>query len=458
MINPAELRFPAHWVGAIYQAMCVAFPPDLIREFWESHRAVDGKRLPLVQLFKHLMDRHATVPAAYDYAVTNSLELFLHRHDINPEEFVRFASYMSSYHPFYSPEQILFRATKPLVSKLASLYDPRRAVISFLQHVADSVMPGHITRSLKAIDKRTHIITLQYPGVERFPFEHDYHFYCRIQVVNAPSVFGYPPFTRWEPLADARSVEQCLKAGEHVVVDGARVLVNGKCYGTVIPSFIQACAERLDLSLARSGPRDRPAVLMERSYRCPVRGRVVLAEGCMYDAPFYLARIGYDPIPVNKEDYVRSLFTLVKNADRIADKKVVEVHAALTASPLRLVYTAAEQRFDVFALDQAGECEPRMLMSLSGTEARILRCLVLRQAADDLSAAVRCLDIAREVYAIGPQSRLSGHRSFYVSLKRLMRKMDRLTPANLRLRTVSSGRSKSVELRFFGGRPQYVER
>jgi hypothetical protein len=427
--------------------MCVAFSPALIREFWENHRAVDDEPLPLADLFRLLMDKHATVPAAYDYRVTNSLEPFLLAQGLDSEEFVKFASYMSSYHPYYSPEQILFRATKPILSKLATIYDPRRAVVALLQQVVSSIMPEHVSRSVKRVGSRSNIIVLRYPGVDRFPFVHDYHYYCRIQIVHAPSIFGYPPFTQWIPLSDARPVDRCLIAGERVAIDGGELRINGRLHGHVVPSFVLACRERHGLALGPSTTTDRAVVLVDSEYCCPTRRRVVLTEGCLYDAPYYLTRIAYDPIPVEKEDYVRRLFTLVANADRIADKKVIEMHNALTSSRIRIVYNGAEQRCEVLAATTGPDPQLRRLLSLAGTEARIMRCLAYRLAESrSRGLSVSCLDIVREVYGFAEDSRPKGHRSFYVALKRLTQKVNRDAAGNLKLHTVSYGRSKSIQV------------
>jgi len=458
MTDPAKLRFPAHWVGAVYQAMCAAFAPDTIRAFWDEHRAVEGVQLPLVDLFKLLMDRHATVPAAYDYRVTNALEPFLLEHGVDPEEFVRFASYMSSYRPFYSPQQILFRATKPVLLKLAALYDPRRAVVALLQNVANSITPEQIVRSVKKLGPRDHIITLRHPDVSRFPYEHDYHFYCRIQIMYAPSVFGYPPFTHWTPLSDARPVERCLRAGERVVVDEEVLRINGKVYGAVLPSFGRACREQHDLAAGLGAGEDCPVVLVERTYVCPLRKRAALTKGCMYGAPYYLARIGYDPIPVDKEDYVRRLFTLVRNADREADKKVTDMHALLTSQEVRVVYSPREQRCDVLALDTSQPPNPSRLLSLSGMEARILRCTIEKLAASgERSMCVPCMDIIRDAYGFGKDSKPKGHRSFYVSLKRLTAKVNRHASERMTLKVVSQGRTKAVEIACPAGQVEYSE-
>ncbi len=457
MTDPNQLRFPTHWAGAIYQAMCVAFAPALIREFWEAHRVVDGTPLSLVELFTLLMDKHATVPAAYDYRVTNALEMFLVRHGIDAEEFVRFASYMSSYHPYYSPEQILFRATKPIVARLATIYDPRRAVVALLQQVASSIMPEHVARSVKKVGPRSHIITLRYPGAREFPFDHDYHYYCRIQIVHAPSVFGYPPFTRWEPLSDARPVAACLVGGEEVTLDGGVLRLNGVPHGRVLPSFVAECRDRFDLALGPSTTTDRQVVAVDKEYRCPLRRRVVLTAGCLYNAPYYLARIGYDPIPVEKEDYVRRLFTLVANADRVADKKVMEVHAVLTAGIVRVVYTSAAQHCEVLAVEPGTGSPPRSLLSLTGTEARILNTLVRTLSQSDTAAeSPSCSDVIREIYGNGREDKPRGHRSFYVALKRLVEKVNRHAGRGLSLRTVSFGRVKKIRIESPGGRIEYV--
>jgi hypothetical protein len=458
MTDPADLRFPAHWVGAVYQAMCAAFEPDTIRAFWEDHTRVGREELPMADLLRMLMDRHATVPAAYDYQVTNALEPFLLRHGVDAEEFVKFASYMSSYHPFYSPEQILFRATKPVLLKLSALYDPRRAVIALLQNVASSITPEQTVRSVKKTGPRSHIITLRHPGVPRFPYEHDYHFYCRIQIVNAPSVFGYPPFTHWNPLSDARPVERCLLGGERVVVDGGLLVINSNAYGTVLPSFGRACRERFDLTAGLAAGEDCPVVLVERNYLCPVRKRVALTKGCLYGGPYYLAEIGYDPIPVEKEDYVRRLFTLVKNADREADKKVTDMHALLTSRAIRVVYSAERQRCEVTAHDSPQMPNPRLLLSLSGMEARILRYVVSNLArSGERLAVVPCMEIVRDAYGFGRDSKPRGHRSFYVSLKRLAAKVNRDAAEGMALRVVSHGRTKAVELTCPAGPVEYAE-
>ncbi|MBD3243293.1 MAG: hypothetical protein GF331_22070 [Chitinivibrionales bacterium] len=456
MSDTAAMRFPTHWVGAIYQAMCVAFGPELIRAFWRNHRCVDGETLPLAELFRLLMDRDATVPAKYDYTVTNALELFMLEHGVEPDDFVRFASYMSSYHPFYSPQQILFRATKPIVAKLATLYDPRQAVVTLLQQVTSSIMPGHIAKRVKTVDKRTYVIVLRLPDGDKFPFRHDYHYYCRIQIMHAPSIFDYPPFSGWVPLSDARPLEACLNAGERVAMENGVVTVNGARIGKVVPSFVEACRERHDVAIGKSTVRDCPVVLVEREYRCPVRGRVVLAEGCLYDAPYYLARISYDPIPVQRDDYVKRLLTLVTNADRVADKRVNEMHARLTANSIRVVYHDEHQLCDIEAADADSPHDAHTLLSLSGTEARILSCLASRLADADSSAlTVPCTDVIRDVYDVRPHDSPRRYRSFYVSLKRLTAKIKTQAADGLRMRTVSAGRSKRVEITCPSGSFEY---
>lgn len=458
MTRPEDLRFPTHWVGAVYQAMCAALSPELIREFWEQHRVVESEPLPLVTLFNLLMDKHATVPAVYDYRVTNSLELFCVEHDIDPEEFVRFASYMSSYHPFYSPEQILFRATQPIVSKLATIYDTRRAVISLLQQVTSSITPEHVARSIKKVGPRDNIITLRYPGVDKFPFTHDYHFNCRIQISHAPSIFGAPPFSRWVPLADARLVEVCLRGGETVAIEDRMLKVNGEVLGQVVPSFVEHCRDRHDLALGPATTVDRPVVLVEKDYRCPKRKRTVLARGCVYDAPYYLARIGYDPIPVDKEDYVRRLFTMVSNADRVADRKVTEMHAVLTSSRLQVVFDADEQSCRILADDRGDDGAPMALLTLNGVEARAMCALVQRLVASgETSVLVPCQDIVGDVYGFDSTTRPRGHRGFYVALKRMIAKVNRDAGQGMQLRMESFGRAKKVQVSCPAGPVSYQE-
>jgi hypothetical protein len=49
----------------------------------------------------------------------------------------------------------------------------------------------------------------------------------------------------------------------------------------------------LELRYSGTPAPDREIILMESDFHCPIRGIKVLIKGCVYDAPLFLARIGF---------------------------------------------------------------------------------------------------------------------------------------------------------------------
>jgi|WetSurMetagenome_2_1015567.scaffolds.fasta_scaffold00027_65 hypothetical protein len=315
----------------LYATMLLELPRDRVREFWHGHPLKAGDApVEDADVLRHIWEEDGHVDLAYGLSVLNSLEPFLVSQGIPALEFVdRFIAGLNK-GAMVGVGSILC-ALAPLLRTMFSSRD-------VLHFANKDVLPGIVRKVVPSLDCRmvkhetragraSSVLLLQFdrPLVQGLRFCDPYLFFAR-PLQLAPTRFGLPPFDEVRLMSDTRNVDDIIEK-RLFSFDKNEVRIHGRPTGSFV-RFREYCRKN-GLSPDVLDAPDRPVVEIAKGYRCPVRKREVLMEGCVYGAPFYLVGLRYRLAAQPPDHFLAPMINETISGKSEAWRKAAEKHADL---------------------------------------------------------------------------------------------------------------------------------
>ncbi|HKP95499.1 MAG TPA: hypothetical protein VJ385_07065 [Fibrobacteria bacterium] len=427
--NPGP-AIPGGPIRGVLLMMLEQMPIEEIRSFWRSHViTIDGKKLLEGELYRHLWENKDGLRQYHVEMIYSSLQYFLWCRGRSIESFITERFYRLEQGGIWkSSEHIAW--SKDFLPQLYKDPDPMLTLEKALCHYCTRAVPGS--------DCRIAYLKVDEGWIESvfsFAFDAQFHFrnlflFSHISLVGArifPGLFGLPEFEKVRPLADCLHPAHILWGKDWEIKKG-RFFIEGDPYGELVRFSEWSRSQSLQFQGINVPERD--VILMDRDYLCPLRRSPVLLQNCIYDAPLYLARIGF-PRKANFEQFGgatpymdKILSGLTKDDTEEWQRLGKKYHELLQASSEKLV-------FEYRALSQALLLNGKTL--ISGVPAKILWKILVANGQGQSSFDFRAFKYDPEIFADSKRS------SFETRWNRLRTK---LAEATNRVHMEKIGRGK----------------
>lgn len=301
-VTPIKMRNDI--LKLLYGGMLLELPQSLVREFWARHplpddTANDGERL----LFSTIWQEKKYSSLEYVIKVLNDVEPFFLANNIDTVSFIR-KTFLRIHKGMLISAKSILRWGKPFLSYFYIENDPRPLILRIIDYFSEQLASGIVHKQVKnQLDGLYNSATLlvMYSDaikqlqlhkkvfVKEFP-PYDCELWTAMLVQSIPLCMQMAPFEQLQMVSDCRSLEQVVP-DTPVRVDGDRVLVDGKNFGTLM-SFKMFCDKR-GINLNRYKIPPRQIVYCSEDFYCRNRKRNVLHADCAYGAPVYLYSFKY---------------------------------------------------------------------------------------------------------------------------------------------------------------------
>jgi hypothetical protein len=415
--------------SALYVATMDVLDVSAIREFWLAHPLERGGRLlSEVELYRALWRIEGTISAHYCQWIWNDIEPFLYRHGMRGEGLIRDEILRMN-------QSLMFKASHVLgwiKETLPNLYrdsNPMLTVVDILGSWSEGAFPGSWCETLR---HRRHggwdeAVSAWIPSPDfSFRFFYPVELHSTPFHKAIPRYFGMPPYDQARPIADCRPLSAILW-NESVEIQAEVCVVDGRRVGDVIAFSEWLRQEELDLKRARIP--DWPVIRIDRDYVCPKRERVVLLEGCVYDAPLYLASFRFrSDVSLqafsNAGAYLDKITNELLQSDEAAWAPFVAIHEQLIAS--------AEEKLSFEFLRGADALRLNGKTLFTGVPARLLFKILVAHTRGQKTFDYRSFKLDPELF------RDPKRTGFEVRFRRLLERLARDAPA-LKLQRTREG-------------------
>ncbi len=348
--NPGP-DMPCSPARGLLLGMLERFSIPEIRAFWQAHPlVVQDRQLSELEGYRYLWKATGMMNQYYWNEVNHSMDAFLRERGIRLDD-------MFGPHYYRIDQGGIWTLTETITwvkNFLPKLYldpEPMLSVEQALCGWGMQAVPGsscQIPYLKKTKDRIETVFSFAPDGEFRFRsfFYYDPTIFSGMCVF--PNYFGLPPFEEARMVADCRHPDHVLWETPWEIRNGA-FLIEDERFGTVVD--YSAWASAMNLKFQGTPVPDRKVILMEKDYRCRSRDSVVLREGCIYDAPLYLARISYPRLSNlsrfgNSQVYLDNVLRSISFPESDAWRKLEQKYAdLLDAAGKKLIFeyrTAAQ--------------------------------------------------------------------------------------------------------------------
>lgn len=181
--------------------------------------------------------------------------------------------------------------TEPSIGRLFKEMDVREAMLRInvtMARKANPEQPSELLKFWNSSDGMRNVLFLSMidPDYTRAVPPCDYENTIITLAQYMPFRFGGPPIEEYTLHCQYMSPFDVIEESERPRIDNGIFYVGDVRYGRVEPFY--DFLKRKRIKLHKYVPPNSNVVVMERQYKCPLRGRVVLRRGCAYGAPFCL--------------------------------------------------------------------------------------------------------------------------------------------------------------------------
>jgi hypothetical protein len=280
-------------VRGTFLSMLERYGLEEVRTFWRSLPILhEGGFLPEAEGYRFLWEHRDKVHAYYLEEVNEALMEFLLRRGESHLDFFDERHFRFEHGGIWSNEENLNWIRKDL-EDFYTTEDLMGTMLQFACQWAMKAVPGalcQIPLTVRKGNKVRSIFAFAPDGSYRYRCPYLFSRSTLMGLKMFPRFVGLTVFEEARILADCLHPGQILRGVEWDIQDGI-FLIEGAPYGRV-GRFKDWALER---EIEFKGPPipDRDIVRMERAFKCPIRKIEVLSEGSVYDAPLFLANVGY---------------------------------------------------------------------------------------------------------------------------------------------------------------------
>jgi hypothetical protein len=290
----SELYLPVGKMGAIYLRMLEMLEPHLIRKFWRSHPYQHGgQKVSECDLYRILWNPFLQISESYYQRIFNALEKFLYENGLGIEEFTNESFQRLKIGSYFGSENMI-AWMEEILSELHQSAQPRRTILKILENGSSMAYPGSWCKVLSETREMDYLRVIQ--GFAPKPdfksvMQYDANNFAFGMIKNLPNMFSMPAFEEAGFLSDGRSPQQVF--WEETRIENDVFLINDEPFGKIVHfhKFIQPYIPPATVS--KLGIPDWPVILMDQSYSCPIRNRLVAQSGTVLHAPLYLIEIKF---------------------------------------------------------------------------------------------------------------------------------------------------------------------
>lgn len=234
------------------------------------------------------------LPTSSYIKLLETIEPFLNENGINLNDFSNMMLYEIGKGTPFSPYEFLNIARIQIDSFYLSDFDPRTFLIKNIDKLSAFVAPftPHFLVKLETSENKNNaIIALALDKFNGKIGSFDCYTWIAQLIKSSPISFGYPEFENLQILSDCRKIKDILTDIDfRLDFDG--LFIKDKKYGEI--KNFHDILENKKINLP-----DIPnckVVWIESDYFCSKRNRIILHEGCAYEANIYLYKLLYEPI------------------------------------------------------------------------------------------------------------------------------------------------------------------
>ena len=270
---------------------------DEVRDFWRNLPiVVNEKKYNEADGYRYLWEEQGWVHVHYLEEVNIHLMDFLYKKGENHYQFFNEKHYRFNQGGLWSAKENL----SSVKSHLADLYtkpDPKFTLLELASKWGNMAVPGSVSElQFLRLDEREVSAIFSFAPDGTFGFRCPFLFSrsTMLGMQMLPKLLKFTPFEETTLLADCLHPDEILRNAELTVADG-EFHINGIRHGIVVP--FSAWSRSIGFKYNGNPIPERDVILMESDFHCEVRGIPVLSKGCIYDAPIFLARVGYPRLP-----------------------------------------------------------------------------------------------------------------------------------------------------------------
>ncbi len=311
------------------------------------------------------------LPLWWDYSSDNELERFLIEKGLEPLPFFRKCLNRNN-GSTYLPGRIILNWIFPLISSLFQKTDPVDLAVKFLPVIISEYMPGVIYRRVRkefcGSESRSYMIYINDPGFSEY-LDWNYDFIGLEQLLRGGAMFGLPQFSGVSMLADTRDpISIIWRPDDKIQKKDGSLYLNGERIG-ILKSSKEYFSEQ-KLNLEEFNVPEEFGWFIERDYTCPIRNRVVLHKGCLYQSPLFSCVLTHPSnISFSLPELIRHLVKDGIVEDGVEEKELLLKHNRLLKS------FEAKADFVYFSSNETVTLNGEFLVK--GIPAKILRQLLV---------------------------------------------------------------------------------
>jgi hypothetical protein len=331
--------------------MLERFNMEEFRRFWQALPIIlEGKPLPEAEGYRYLWEEQGLIHLHYIEEVNSALHNFLFNLGMSHYQFYNEGHFRFKQGGMWSARESL-GWIKNLLPSLYNQPDPKMTIMKLVCEWGKRAAPGADSElPFLRIDEDwvSAIYAFAPNGKANFRCPFLFSRSTMLGMKLFPKFLGLTPFEETQVIADCLHPDDILKNVSWTLSDSV-FYINGTRYGTLVQ--FHNWAGLLNLRFTQTTIPEREVILIEVDYYCPTLGIKLLSNSCVYDAPIFLARIGYRRISQNhadelNQDYLANILeglSLGNSPEWIILKRKYHELLELVEAKLRFEYRPSSQ-------------------------------------------------------------------------------------------------------------------
>lgn len=299
--NPGPL-VPCGTVRGTFVTMLERFGIPEFRRFWRTLPIIlGGKPLAEAAGYRYLWEEQGPIHLHFIEEVNSCLHDFLFDKGMSHYQFYDEGHFRFKQGGMWSARESL-GWIKSLLPKLYTDPDPKMTILRLVCEWGQRAAPGAACE-LPYIRIEAGWVNAIYSFAPngnadfRSPFLFSRSTLLGMQLF--PKFLGLTPFEETHVVADCLHPNDILKNTEWEISEGV-FFIAGERYGAVVPFL--GWAKSMDLQFNKTPIPEREVILIEKDFYCPRLKIKLLAKACVYDAPLFLAKVGFPRIQKVQND------------------------------------------------------------------------------------------------------------------------------------------------------------